>query len=61
MDDTDRRMLELLAQGRSHAAVIDELGLTERSLRTRLTNLRTEFGARTTIQLGAEAVRAGHV
>ncbi|MCP2266964.1 TrmB family transcriptional regulator [Promicromonospora thailandica] len=55
----DRALLALLASGAKDEAIARELGLSERTLRRRTTDLLRRLGAANRFQAGVQAVRRG--
>ncbi|KOV63998.1 TrmB family transcriptional regulator [Streptomyces sp. MMG1121] len=55
----DRALLTLLGTGLKDEAIARQLGISERSLRRRLTRLLTRLSATSRFQAGAQAVRRG--
>jgi DNA-binding NarL/FixJ family response regulator len=59
MNDQDRRILSLLATGRTDESVARELGCSVRHLRRQVARLLTELGATSRFEAGVEAARRG--
>jgi DNA-binding CsgD family transcriptional regulator len=60
-DEEDEHLLQLLGRGLKDEAIARYLGWSLRTVRRRVARLMVDLGARTRFQLGAEAVRAGHL
>ncbi|MFI6354228.1 LuxR C-terminal-related transcriptional regulator [Streptomyces sp. NPDC050743] len=56
---TDRALLHLLHAGLKDETTCRQLGLSERTLRRRITDLTARLGATSRFQAGAQAVRRG--
>jgi DNA-binding CsgD family transcriptional regulator len=52
LDDTDRRVLELLTLGLTDKAVARQLGVTERTIQRRSQRIMAAYGVRNRLQLG---------
>lgn len=59
LDREDERLLRLVAEGRSAAAIARDLGLHPRTVQRRLARLRRRLGVRTTRELSALLARTG--
>lgn len=57
--EADCALLHLLHAGLKDETIAPQLGLSERTLRRRITDLTTRLGATTRFQAGAQAVRCG--
>lgn len=55
----DRRLLTLLSAGLTDHAIARDLGVSERTVRRRITRLQAVLGGRTRFQLGVQAARRG--
>ncbi|WP_327137913.1 LuxR C-terminal-related transcriptional regulator [Streptomyces sp. NBC_01340] len=59
LSETDRALLDLLHAGLKDKSVARQPGLSERTLRRRITDLTPRLGATSRFQAGAQAVRRG--
>lgn len=57
----ERRLLALLAEGRTDEVVADQLGWSRRTLERRLQRAMEKLGARSRFQAGVLLVRAGWI
>jgi DNA-binding NarL/FixJ family response regulator len=61
VSDVDMSILELLADGRTTAAVARQLQLSERTVRRRVRRMAEHLGVGSTIEVVVETVRQGLV
>lgn len=59
LSEADRALLHLLHAGLKDETIARQLGLSERTLRRRITDLTTRLGATSRFQAGAQVVRRG--
>lgn len=59
LDDTDVRLLRLLARGRTVSAVARELGVSRSTVQRRTARLRERLGAESLVDLALAAARHG--
>jgi sugar-specific transcriptional regulator TrmB len=61
LDGADRQILELLAVGMKDEAILRQLGISERTLRRRISSLLGRLGATGRFQAGVQAARRGWI
>jgi DNA-binding NarL/FixJ family response regulator len=54
LTEREREVLQLLAQGLSNRAIGEQLGISERTVKTHVANLFDKFGVRTRLELAAQ-------